>query len=181
MILMWPVSKGQHKWVGIHTKDSLKTLQFTDSYILMVDDDILCSSPYDTSELFSHLETSLIYLQKSKQLRLGLSQRARLSGPPCRGAGGDGTLCIRTPLRAFDICSSRSLSQLLIDMLSFSLQKSLNYNLTHTTLCAVLGWARSLSSLGRLSLKQFGFIPEWHPTLLLTSVRGTTQTVLQDR
>lgn len=69
---------------GDINNQEFKNSWFTDSYTLLtvttfLDDDVLCSFPYDTSEvLFFPPEASLIYLRKFKELRheTYLSQRS---------------------------------------------------------------------------------------------------------
>ena len=120
-----------------------------------LDDDILCSFPYDTSELlFFPPEASLLYLRKFKELRREtyVSQRSLSIQYIPLGPGWEGAMlyCVSFPPVLY---CSRSLSQLLADIQKgfFSPPKSLNHNLNHTALhcCAC-----STSSLGPLILKQ---------------------------
>lgn len=93
-------------------------------------------------------------------------QAGRLPGCTCMVAIG-------APLRVYDIYSSRSLSQLLICISKGSEpQNALHWG---------LGCACSASISGHLSLNQFGPRPKWHPSTLLTSAPGKTQTIFQDK
>lgn len=104
--------------------NSFKTLPLTDCYTLRtMDDNILCSFPYDTSELSFPLEPPLIYLQKFKELRHETSypKEPAYSAHPSRvqAVGCHVVICmvsISVPLRASNIYCSRSLSQPLLDM-----------------------------------------------------------------
>lgn len=135
-------------------------------------------------------EASLIYLQKLKELGHAtyLPQRSLpIQYIPLRPRlGGHHTALCLLPtsalFRVSNIYCSRSLSQLLVDMLPFPCKRVWTL-IWITQLCNSAfraGWCLLPLLLGPLSWKQIPR-PEWHPTMLLLSVLGRTHTVLQGR
>lgn len=177
--------------MGLQTTNHLKILQFTDPYTLLtMGEDILCYLPHDTSEPFFPWEASLINLQKFKELGHAtyLAQR-RLPiqyipvGP--RLGGYHIALCrlpLRTPFRVSNIYCSKSLSQLLVDLLPFPCRRvwTLIWIMQLYQSAFRSRWCLLPLLLGPLSWKQTPK-PSWHLTELLLSVLGRTHTILQGR